>query len=331
MPGARIECNWSYNGLRTIVLENEYLRLTILPELGGKIFQVIHKAADTDILWHHPRIEPQPVPFGSRFDDVWCGGWDEQFPNDEPLAFKGEMYPDHGELWSMPWDWQVQRDEPNAVVLYMRRLGCVTTSTAEKWITLNAGEPYVRIKLRITNTGIAPIDYIWKLHPAFAISVNHRIDLPAARVIVDEGYRTQLGGIASYTWPYAVVGQTAVDMRLVPPATAGVTNFHYVTELTDGWLAVTDTVHRFGFGLVFPKEIFRSIWLFLVYGGWRGLYTAVVEPATGYPSRLDQASEAGTSSTLQPGKHVEAEIIGVAYSGVTTVSHIAPDGAVYQS
>lgn len=51
MPGARIDSSSTCHGLKAVVLENEHLCLTILPESGAKIYRLIHKAADADILW----------------------------------------------------------------------------------------------------------------------------------------------------------------------------------------------------------------------------------------------------------------------------------------
>ena len=40
---ARVETEWTYRNLRVLRLENEFLRLDILPELGAKVYNLIHK------------------------------------------------------------------------------------------------------------------------------------------------------------------------------------------------------------------------------------------------------------------------------------------------
>ena len=100
----RVTTAWTYRGLRTVVLENRLLRLVVLPEAGAKIWQISYKPYDTDLLWNNPRIAPSRLPGNSRYDDVWSGGWDELFPNDEIALIDGESYPDHGELWSGNWE-----------------------------------------------------------------------------------------------------------------------------------------------------------------------------------------------------------------------------------
>ena len=44
---------------RTIILENPYLRVVIVPGLGGRIVSILDKRTGTEILRRHPMIEPQ--------------------------------------------------------------------------------------------------------------------------------------------------------------------------------------------------------------------------------------------------------------------------------
>ena len=102
-----VNTDWSLRGLRTVVLENRCLRVVVIPELGAKIYQITYKPLDADLLWNNPRAAPERLSMNSRYDDVWCGGWDELFPNDEAASIDGEAYPDHGEVWTGNW-----RSEP---------------------------------------------------------------------------------------------------------------------------------------------------------------------------------------------------------------------------
>ena len=46
----------------------------------------------------------------------------------------------------------------------------------------------------------------------------------------------------------------------------------------------------------------RIVWLFLSYGGWRDIYTAVLEPCTNMPKDLADAVRLGQSARLTPGE-----------------------------
>ena len=155
--------------------------------------------------------------------------------------------------------------------------------------------------------------------------VNHRFDAPARRAEVDEHGGGILGTKGdSYDWP--MFGELDVRRALGPEADDFA--LHYLTELTDGWVACTDTAARRGFGLAFDRSVFPVIWLWLVYGGWRGYYQAIMEPWTGYPSALAEAVAAGRARSLAPGEALVTEVAAVLYGGVESVSRLGADGAV---
>src|SRR5438309_10863054 len=99
-----VNTDWSYRDLRAVVLENQLLRMVVLPEAGAKIWQITYKPLDSNLLWNNPRIAPARLPVNSRYDDVWSGGWDELFPNDYVAIIEGERYSDHGGVWTGGWD-----------------------------------------------------------------------------------------------------------------------------------------------------------------------------------------------------------------------------------
>ena len=41
---------WSFCGIPAVLLEGRYLRVTVLPELGGKIYSIMSKADGTELL-----------------------------------------------------------------------------------------------------------------------------------------------------------------------------------------------------------------------------------------------------------------------------------------
>ena len=323
----RISTDWSFHGFRAVILENAALRIVLLPELGAKIWSIVDKRADREVLWHHPRVPPRPVAYGAAYDDWFCGGWDELFPNDAPTSVAGDAYPDHGEWWSMPFAWRVDGDAHRAEVVVWRA-GVVTATRVERRIVLEADATQLRIAMTLWNDGPAPLDFLWKLHPALAIHADSRIDLPARTVLTDPGFRDRLA-VERFQWPFASDHRGApVDLRQVPPSSAATCDFYYAVELNAGWCALTDTRARAGFALAFDPAVFRSVWVFGAYGGWRGLYTTILEPCTGYPYRLEDAIAGGTASRLAPGTALSTEICAVVYHGLTAVQHVDAGGGV---
>jgi hypothetical protein len=95
---------------RTYVLENRYLKVTLLPEFGGRILSIIYKPTGHEQLY---RTEVG-VPFGIKeghFYYDWLmvyGGIFPTFP-----------YAEHGKTWLRPWDFEVIRENADEVTVSM--------------------------------------------------------------------------------------------------------------------------------------------------------------------------------------------------------------------
>jgi hypothetical protein len=325
----RLDLNWKYRDLQVVRLENELICIDVLPELGAKVWNFVHKPTGRNLLWHNPHLPPDRQPFGAKFDDTWSGGWDELIPNDVPTPVPyGDLLPDHGDVWSQASEYTILEAGEECATVSFVNYGRVWPARFEKTITLRHGEPFCRIKYRYTNLATVPFDFQWNIHPALAISPATRLDLPARRGLTDPWSTDLFEGWTEYEWPYLLdrTGQK-VDMRLVPPH-ANWADFHYLPDVAAGWYAVTDTQAQIGFGMAFPTGVLPHLWLFRAFGGWRGLYTLIVELSTGYPNRLEVAREQGHCGHLGPGEMVEAEITAVVYTGLTSVQAIKPDGQV---
>lgn len=333
MKACRIVQDWSYRGMRTVILENEFLKISILIDSGAKIFEFVHKPSDVDFVYHNPRVEYRTPVYGVNADNWWAGGIDEAIPTGHASFYRGEEYPYLGEIWSLPWSCRIERQSDEEVSLKLWRPCVIAPLMVEKWITLRTEEKMARFHHKVTNLGQSRFEFLWGIHPGLSINQKSRIDIPAEDVFVEESLpNDRLGKRGTlYKWPYAINNLgNKFDMRKVQPATAQTSDLHYAIKLRDGWLALTDTAKRIGFGLVFPKEIFRVIWMWLVYGGWRGLYCAAVEPWTGYPVRLDMAVKEGIYAVLDAGKSIECDTMAIAYEGVSKVEKITSNGEIFE-
>lgn len=320
---ARLDPHWQYHGLRAVVLENAVLRVVVMPETGGRIYSIVHKPTDTEFLWHNPRGVPRPVPFGASFDDNLVGGWDDLLPTVDACTFGGERIPDHGELWSLAWDWQPTPTTDGSVCLYTAVSAPITPIRFERWLTLDAVRPDVRIRYRLSNLAAYPLELIWGIHPMFAISPQHRLDLPAGAMLVDQASAAQLGTAGQeYTWPVLPTAAGDIDMRVILPAEAMVSGGHYATAPSEAWFALTDQAKQVGIAMVYPPDVFRALWLWMSYGGWRGHYHLAVEPWVGYPLALDQAVAAKRQYTLGALQSITYEVSVLAYTGLTQVSRV---------
>jgi hypothetical protein len=325
----RVDTDWSYRGIPAVVISNKWLRVVMLPELGGKIWQITDLRNGRDLLWQNPRLLAHRVPIGTGYDDVFFGGWDELFPNDEPEVLDGDPYPDHGELWTALWQVKVLDDGPDVARITLTTATPISCCHLSKTITVHRDEPQIHLSWRIHNAGLRELPYLWKQHVAVPATDGAVIGIGAGDMYVEDFGRPRAGGAGTrYVWPNLVDDNgTQHDMRRALPRSSAVAEFQYATALHAGWCAVSYPDGS-GLGLAFDPDVFRSCWTFASYGGWRGHEVVILEPCTGHPVSVGAGIAAGTHQTLAPSATIETALTMVAFQGISEVTGIDPSGVV---
>jgi len=328
MSDLTLSTGWTLHGLHAIILENRQLRIVVLPEAGAKIWQITYKPLDAPVLWNHPRVLPARQAIHARYDDVWSGGWDELFPNDEAGNLLGEFLPDHGELWTGSWQAEPFQDSDSAGV-HLRFATPISSFLVERTIRLRPDNSNFEIQYRFTNQNSEAYPFLWKLHPAFAVSASHRIDFPRMTVVREPIFPGTLAEAPlSFPWPYARIGESEMDLRHVPDATARAVHFFYGTEMASGWCAITNQANGLACALRFDPEVFSSCWLFASHGGWRNLNVAVLEPSTGYPFQIQPMIDAQRTRWLAPGESLETTVLFAMQAGMKSVGGFDEAGRI---
>ncbi len=311
--------------LQMMILENRSLRVVVLPEAGGKIWQITYKPLQADLLWQSPAVPPAVHSLHTSYDDNWSGGWDELFPNDEACSLMGLNLPDHGELWTGKW--HSMQCGTNALKLQF--VTPITQFIAEKEITLQDESHLLKVRYKLTNMSSQSLPFLWKLHPAFAVTAAHRIDFPPMKVVREIDFPGTLENAPPvFSWPYASLGDHLLDLRQVPDASSQALHFFYGTEYANGWCGVTDREKKLAAALRFDPKVFSSCWLFATHGGWRGLNVAVLEPATGYPFQMQKLIANGQARTLPAGQSLETEVTFSVQQGLHSIGGINADGTI---
>jgi hypothetical protein len=314
--------------LRALVIENIFLRVVIVPEAGAKVWQIHYKPLAADLLWNHPHMPVTRRPLYASYDDTWSGGWDELFPNDEAFTLLGQAFPDHGELWTGEWHaTPFERDD--SVGVHLQFTTPISQFLAEKTLTLRPRSTVIEVEYKLTNQGSRTFPFLWKLHPAFAVSSRHRIDFPPMTVLREPEFAGTLDGAAvSFAWPDALVGQKTIDLRQVPDPSSHAVHFFYGTELASGWCGVTNRANKLAAAFRFDPEVFSSCWLFATHGGWRDLNVAVLEPATGYPFQMKSMIDAGRARWLAPGESLHTTVLFSVQEGLKSIGGVEENGLI---
>jgi hypothetical protein len=239
------------------------------------------------------------------------------------------MLPDHGEVWSQAATWEVLESGGQCAAVRFTSRTRVVPVLFEKTLAVREGESCCRVHYRVTNLSPSRYDFLWNIHPAMAISPDTWLDVPAKEGFTDPWRETRFPGYGRFEWPIVRDRQGRPwDLRRVEPASSAIADHHYMIGVKEGWYAVTDQRHRVGFGLVFPKELFPNVWLFRTFGGWRGLYTLILEASTGCSRSLVEARKKGECAHLAPGQTLDVDVLAAAYSGLSSVTRIETNGQV---
>jgi len=243
---------------RTVVLENEYLRLIILPELGGRLWRVIHKPTGDDLFYHNPVV--MPSPWGPEDMRGWfaLGGIEWGLPVAE-----------HGYAWGTPWEVVSLQDDGQraAVTLALPDDGQVLGATIK--ISLAAGGAAFTLTPTITNVSDEAVRFAFWHSAALAPgqdntpSAETRFIIPADNVAVHSTADAALPGMGhTLTWPL----DNGRDLSRLG-------NWHdylgfFEWPAAHGpFVAVYDPVQNAGGVRVFPADVMRGSKVFAL--GWQ--------------------------------------------------------------
>ena len=339
---------YSHQGLRLLFLENELLRVGVVVDKGADIFQFLHKPSDTEFVLHTarglrpPAVQSSASSWGS-FLDYYEGGWQEILPNGGPAsAYKGADFGLHGEVATVPWDCAIDLDTPDEVRVTLSVRPFRTPFHLQRTMSLRTGEPTLLIEETLTNEGAEPMQFMWGHHPAFGapfLGPDCRIDLPGGDLRVETfagTAGTRLRGGSAHRWPLvAEEGGVLLDFSRPDPPGSGHEDLGYVVNLPEGWYALTNQATQVGFALAWSLETFPYLWVWRQFNQssgypWYGqVYTMALEPWSSYPSAgLPAAIKNGTAASIEPGETRHATLRAVAYTGLTSVVSVSPDGQV---
>ncbi len=138
-----------------VVLENRYLRLSILPELGGRVYECVFKPTGNDEFYRNPVIKPTswgpPSPPSPRGANWWLavGGLEWGFPVEE-----------HGYEWATQWGYE-PAELPDGSAMVTVFTGDFTRPYVAVQITLPPAAAYFTVRPAITNPNAAPFRFKW--------------------------------------------------------------------------------------------------------------------------------------------------------------------------
>lgn len=324
--GCRVT-EFNHLGYAALVLENDELRITLLPGKGSDVVQFFYKPLNTEFMWaSQPGLQPagaakSSVEPGDAFLDNYPGGWQEILPNfGDPCQYKNIKLGLHDEISMLPWNYTILQDEPQCVSVQLEVRCVLTPFRVRKTLTLRPGCE-VQIEEEVENESAEKMDCTWGHHPAFGdpfLDETCRVLVPPCRVKTQEEYvspNSRLEKGQDCEWPM-VRGRKGerIDLSQVPAKAAHSHDMAYLYGFARGWYALFNAGRKIGFGLTWDGEIFKYLWFWQVYGGWHGppwhgsSYNIGLEPCSSYPQSLTGAIQYGSQLTFAPGQSIQTNL-----------------------
>ncbi len=321
-----IETTWK--GARAFALENDALRVTVLPEHGARIASLVHRPTGREILWWPDDLDTLPAPtYAMSYADHPAVGVDECVPTIWADTFRGVSLPDHGEAWSLPWGVDAT-DEAIETAVLLRRTPFALTRR------LSLLDSAVRLDYLLTNTSEEPYPALWALHPLMRWRPGTRVVLPPSVADVEIGSVGGQSPLPAYTagasWPYVAAHPHNLDLaaaQLNADGAAASTKLYAGPLAPDaGWAALHDAAGGFAVGFAFPTDVCTHLGLWLNRGDWGGYTHVALEPATGPTEFLSGAAARGAALTV-PGDGSATWWVTLAVAdGVASVGGVTESG-----
>ncbi|GAA4307290.1 DUF5107 domain-containing protein [Mucilaginibacter gynuensis] len=161
-----------YNGL---FLENEYLKIMILPELGGRIQMAYDKIKERHFIYYNQVIKPALV----GLTGPWIsGGIEFNWPqHHRPSTFD-------------PIDFKIEENADGSKTVWVNEIEQMFHTKGMAGFTLYPDRAYIEIKAKLLNRSSLPQTFLWWANPAVKVNDDYQsVFPPDVNAVFDHGKR----------------------------------------------------------------------------------------------------------------------------------------------
>lgn len=158
-----------------IYLENDYIQVMVLPELGGRIQRALDKTNGYDFVYYNEVIKPALV----GLTGPWIsGGIEFNWPqHHRPTTFA-------------PVDWRVTENADGSKSVELSEVDQMYGTKGKMTFTVYPDKAYIEIKGQLYNRTNLPQTFLWWANPAVAVNdFTQSVFPPDATAVYDHGKR----------------------------------------------------------------------------------------------------------------------------------------------
>lgn len=267
-----------YKGYPSYCIENEILRVVVIPSHGAHIASLYDKRMSHEWLYQTPDDRFVPSMHGDCFTDGECAGLDEMFPNAAAVTLNGIELPDHGEGWTLQY--QIASMDNSSICLTAD--GKSLPYRMEKRIEIYGST--LRTQYRVQNLSESKIPFMFAAHPLFQAEEDAMIetegDPRSIQILFSEGLPLQEGQICSF--PIAKTGHGVIDFRKAVAKPDTYCKYVYPCNKGYGRCSIRNSVLKRTLVVDFDESALPYVGIWLDNGacGKRKQCNVAIEPST---------------------------------------------------
>ena len=160
---------------KAVILENDYLYVMILPELGGRIQRALDKTNHYDFVYYNRVIKPALVGLAGPWVS---GGIEFNWPqHHRPSTF-------------MPVDYALTENPDGSATVILGETDRINDTKSNAIITLYPDKAYIEIKGQLFNPTDYPQTFLWWANPAVHVNDDtFSVFPPDVNAVMDHGKR----------------------------------------------------------------------------------------------------------------------------------------------
>lgn len=160
---------------KALILENEYLKIMILPELGGRVQMAFDKTNNSHFVYYNQVIKPALV----GLTGPWISGG---------IEFNWPQHHRPGTYDST--DHRICENEDGSATVWIGEIERMSRTRVTTAFTLQPGKAVLEIEARLYNGSSSPKTFLWWANPAVSVGDDYQsIFPPDVHAVMDHGKR----------------------------------------------------------------------------------------------------------------------------------------------
>ncbi len=158
-----------------VFLENEYLKIMVMPTLGGRIQMLYDKTNDFHVIYYNQVIKPALV----GLTGPWISGG---------IEFNWPQH--HRPSTYDPVDYSIEAHPDGSMTLWVSEIERMFRTKGMAGFTLYPGTAFLEINVKLYNRTAEPQTFLWWANPAMAVNKDYQsIFPPDVHAVFDHGKR----------------------------------------------------------------------------------------------------------------------------------------------